>query len=411
MTFTIAYILIIVWTLGCGFIHRKVLYVFAILAPILLMSYLVYTDGTSYFDITRFDQYLNVIRELNHSYGAFGGLYRLLSNVPLFSLDPLSRSVLLMYSDQPFVAFYCWFFSLFPTNGLLRLGTALFFNSSILLICASLEKIQSPVCVPKTLDAKKNNMSTSIAISIFYLYFNYFFLLEGIRNFLAFALVIAAYFSETKKSKTITVVLYVTGVLLHPSAIIFCAIRLLALIPSKSVKFMISLALVSWSFLNSIAIALLQMIGSKIAVVERAIVYLSGSGSEMIGSANMLEIANSSLCLVAIGLIALYVRQNLRIKLNNEYWWQLVFLVCFTLGSFKNDQLYLRFIFATWIFALPELHLLIKNGIMISDTCAHSGHQSQISITGFTVLFAVIAIGCAVFFGWYKMTYIHGIYV
>lgn len=306
---------------------------------IALPAFFIKISPFIYWDTNRFANLLSVIRSYNQ-YGIINGLDWTLH----YSL----------YSTQPLVAFYLWIFSLFKQNGFLFFTTAFLFLISLSLMILK---------TMKYLDLNKN-VGIFIQIMILML-FNFFYEIEGIRNFLSFIIFATALYidfnTKYRRNKIFCFSFYVLSYMLHPAVLPFILLRVILLINSKLVNCVTGVAALIYTPFLSLILPIFKSISFLAPFYDKTQVYLYGQ-SNYNSFSNDVEIIITSLILVSLIIEwIIFKKFNLDKYLPLKYCKFYILAILFTIGSFFSIQIYLRSIMLILFLSVPIKAIMFSN--------------------------------------------------
>lgn len=316
--------------------YKLLFYTFDLFVSVFV--YFIYVPVELNYDMTRYDQLLDVMRFYN-SNGLSSGLHWALNYSP--------------YASQPFDAFYIWLFSLLKNNGYL-------FAVTIFLFLLLISKLVIKVCENFTIDFKVGLIVQVIILSIFCLGWE----ISGLRNNMAFIVfVVALYYDATIKhikDKKFVILLYVLAYLIHPSIIIFLIFRLLFIFNNKLVHILVCVFALGYTlFINNILNLVL-----KINVIpdldEKANAYLyGGQNFNQFENNIVLGVVVCILLLLIVELIfyTLYFKNDRLKKYTQIY----ITFIVFAIGSYLNTQIFLRTTMLLLFMSIP-LKMIILAG-------------------------------------------------
>lgn len=338
-----------------------------------------------FFDTERFDTYLDMLRQLNFQFGDRNGLHLLLTQTPIINgIGNFGNYDLAMYAKQPFIEIVAWLFSLLPNDGNLRLVVITVFCVVIFQVIRQGIYIIMP--------NHRKTYSWRMTFQVFCIFlglFNIFYEIQGLRNFLAFALIALVvgghYLRGTFNAKS--VVLMIVAMLIHPAAILLVAIYLFFIIlPKRTYPVLVFLSLSYQAFISPLS-NLLEFLSKYIPALSGMSAYLSGSQNYFAGAAKI-EIGLTTLLLIFVTGWLYSVTKKYSNVLPREYVRITWLFFTFTFGSFLNAQLYLRMIQFDTIMMLPLLLF-----VLIYSKIVFSSRQSLISTvwihSGSFVMFVV----------------------
>lgn len=341
---------------------------------IALPAFFIKISPFIYWDTNRFANLLDIVR----SYNA-GGISNGLNWALHYSL----------YSTQPLVACYIWFFSLFQQNGFFFFTTAFLFLMSISLMLI------------KVTEYFKLNKNIAIVVqTVVLMIFNIFYEIEGVRNFLSFGIFSTALFidfnTKEKRWKILCFIFYVIAYMFHPAILPFIIFRLVLLLKNKFLFWLVSIfSLVYTLFLNNI-LPVFDQLNFGVSIDDKVQTYLYGqSNYNSFTSTN--EIIIFSLILVSLIFeLILFKEQKVNNYLSENYYRFYVLTILFTLGSSLSAQIYLRSIMLVLLLSIP-----IK-GIMYSNL-VNDDNTSYTFVRLYRIATFVLAI--FMFLCWYEWTY------
>ena len=200
-------------------------------------------------------------------------------------------------------------------------------------------------------------------------------MISGIRNQLAFTIAIYVLYKdlEEKKNIIICMIAYILCGMIHQSAYVVVALRLLLLIPFDRLKAIIAVLLLLWSNMLSYGVSILaKYINIPIinSILWKITIYTDNAENNInvvLRSYYVMAMISNVLLLVATGVSAIiyikYLKNNdqyhssgivklidckkhmssVSSYLSSDMAWFIIFATCLTVGSYKYYWLYLRF--------------------------------------------------------------------
>lgn len=341
---------------------------------IALPAFFIKISPFIYWDTNRFANLLNNVRSYNAG-GISNGLNWALHYSP--------------YATQPLVAFYVWIFSLFQKNGFFFFATAFLFLISISLM------------IIKAIQYFNLNKNIGIVVQIVVLMtFNFFYEIEGVRNFLSFSIFSTALFidfnTKEKKWRILCFIFYVIAYMFHPAVLPFIFFRLILLLKSKFLFGVVSIfSLVYTPFLNNILSVFHQLnLGTTIDDMTQTYLYGQNNYNSFTSSTEIIVV---SLILVSLIFeVMLFKKQKASTYLSKDYYRFYVLTILFTLGSFLSAQVYLRSIMLVLFLSMPIKSIMFSN-LVNTDVSNYT------SIKLYRVAICILAI--FMFLCWYDWTY------
>lgn len=384
MSFGIIFgILLILFIFVGNFIRIKnyELYIYSFDFVVSIFVFFIHIRPGVYFDMLLFSQTLENIRYYNIG-DIMSGLNWALNSSP--------------YTSVPFDAFYIWMFSLFKSNGWLFAVTTLVF----LII---LSKFIIYIC-------KENHYNYKVAIYVEVIVLSIFCLgweISGLRNYLSFLIFVVAIYSEIKiptiKGKLPYFLAYIISYLIHPAVLIFIVLRLLLLIKSKILYFVIIIfALVYTTFVNSILNSLEKLKILPI-ITQKSNFYLYGAQSfdsfENTYVIHAVELIFITLILEFI----LFKALNVKNERLNQYLKFYIVCTVFALGSILSTQVFLRSVMLILFMSIPIKAALFSNVrlSLLKHNC--SGFTTSNAVLLYR--FLTISFSLVMFVFWYFAIY------
>lgn len=341
--------------------------------------YFIHVPEELNYDMTRYEELLDLIRSYNNLGGVTAGLHWTLN----YST----------YASQPFDAFYIWLFSLFKNNGYLFAVTTYIFLFLI-------SKLIISVCKDFKIGLKIGLVVQVIVLSIFCLGWE----ISGLRNNMAFVILVwAIYYDVTDKSKVFSIVFYLLSYLIHPSVIIFIILRVLLIIFNNRLGhiIVILITVVYPIFINNI-LDIAQKINIFPNLEEKANAYLyGGQNFNQFASGPTLFVIICILITLILEVIFynLYYR-NINLKSYIQIYITYIF---FAISSFLSSQLLLRTTLLLLFMSIPIKIILFSN---INST-KYNLIDPTVEIVRelyklFTLFFSIFA-----FVFWYQQVYVH----
>ncbi|MEQ7216572.1 hypothetical protein ABQD61_11875 [Enterococcus asini] len=379
MNFGIGYALLIISYIPLIFIRRKslirIFFVWMIFS-LGFLAYLTFPYPQFFSDSIRF----NYILDMGRSMGNFEGAYQWIVSVS-------------SYAGQKILSLYLSFFTIFDTNGWLRGGTIAIFTSLLI-------NIVSLVTKKKGLDS----ISYGFPILIFLLCFNLYFEIEGIRNFLSFAILsnmaVRMFIDDRKKSIIPGIIAAYIAIEIHPAVIIpMVFVWAYFILQGKFSKLIHGTALLTGS-LFSIIITILQHFNS-IEIVQwilrKASSYLSvGDNYNAFATTKEIQLTTFLLMLVILTEITYLYSSRKLPKVYNDL---TITITLLCIGSFSSVQVYLRLIVLTLMLILPQLSCIITEMI--------EGYKQNKKVKIINLLWIIIIVcgSLLMFLGWYQFRY------
>lgn len=323
-------------------------------------------------DAIRFANILDIERSFNNM-GLKNGLTWGLQNSP--------------YSSQPVVATYIWLFSLCKNNGIFFYITTLLFLlliSTLILMALSAQNVSQ----------KKAAVLTQLIVLMI---FNTFFEVEGIRNFLAFALIAVALYidfnTENKKIKFICLLLYLLSYSFHPATLPFILIRFIFYFKNKFLIFLTALFSLIYTFFISKITKIFSNIDPMLE--SKGQTYLYGQSNYNAYAANIEIVVTTLVLLYLIYELFIYVYFTLnKESISHNYLMYYYVAILFTIGSFLSTQVYLRSIMLILFLSIP---VKVK---LFSDVDISSVTVSKVLYMGTSFILAI-----SMFIYWYWAYY------
>lgn len=370
------------------------LYLFFSNFSISFLSFFVQPIRPHFFDTVRFNALLTVSRNISSKEGYLAGLDW---------LNHFSE-----YSNQPFVAFYIWLFTFFKNNGFFFFGTTFIFIGIVMLFMITIKKMYS---------LKKDTIIT--VMFLFFGFFNMFFEIEGVRNFLAFIIIAFCMFLDfNKKANKLTIWSgYIVAIFIHPFALIFVLLRvafgIIDLYKGKIRKILMLILFETSLLYNLVAVIFvgiliefnsIPFINLLTAKMQN---YVAGQQGFQAFAGYKEIIFTTFLFLILIFdfYIFNYLYKNSISNDFESYCKYILLLFVFTIGSLLSTQLYLRTIMLILFFMLP----LIAKIFSYDNSNAYENIKVfgfNIRIQSYIILVRIINIVAAVImmFHWYRQT-------
>lgn len=241
------------------------------------------------------------------------------------------------FSNLPVGALYFYIISLLGNNSFLPAISVFIYYYSILSIITEV--------------AKKYNFNKSglwLSAVLFLFVSNYIGAASGIRNPLTISLFAYIFYKECffGWNKKLVFILYILLCLFHPSILILLVLRLLLLIPKKYSK-IISILLLSWSFLKNILITLLTKL-SSIPIISFALEKFSGYDSteaNAVANVSLYTFVYLTSYIILLILCFVYYKRgnNTFEKHENKFNLLFVYTLFFCLGSILEYHIFVRF--------------------------------------------------------------------
>lgn len=346
------------------------------------MSFFIQPVSFYYTDMERFNGLLSTSRTMNELYGFFSGF------------DWLSVSS--EYVGQPLVCAYIWLLSFFKYNNWFFAITTFIFIGCFFIVIRLLQN-----------KFKYSNVSLISASSLFFLYFNLFFEIEGIRNFLAFIMIVLGFCYDIYYGKKFfSIFIYILAILMHPSAIMIVAIifglKVIQYIKINSNISLIKIFGLILLFSNYIILFISKILppsqGGFLQVIQgKSDGYVSGnstfqayaSGTEiLVTSILFVFLIFSVFCAYRIG------KKNGILDIKNTNYFNFIFLlISFNIGSFQSTQIYLRVVILILFLTLPLL------------SCILSNNNSR--FFNFVYILLILAVALITSYYWYVVSYGH----
>lgn len=294
------------------------------------------------------------------------------------------------YSKEPVVAIYIWIFSFFKNNGFFFYTTTLFFLIAITtLIVKGMEKLHV-------------QQRTGVIVQLLVLMtFNIFYEVEGIRNFLAFAIIAAGIYldlnSNSRKVKICCGIMYIFALSFHPSVLPFILLRVLLIFKNKIIYYLLCFL----SLIYTVCLSNIVWIFSKISpfLFDKSQRYLFGQAS--FGTyTSTLEIIVTSIILVIL-IIELLVFKYFKLEkhIPKIYLKYYIIAILFTIGSYLSVQVYLRSIMLLLFLSIPIKLTLFSNNLFDENILKVKYQEVQL----YRLVMLVYSI--SMFFYWYWAYY------
>lgn len=338
MLFSSFYSLVVIFTLALLKVFRERYQLFVLVAFVMAISicamFLQPVTG-HFFDTLRFDNLLNISRTITNTSNAW---------------DSLHWSISYGYAGEPLVAVTIWLFSFFEFNGLMRgVTTALFLSIIFKLLWKT---------------KKKYLLSDNALFLTFFCFifsFNIYFQIEGIRNFLSFALLAWTIFNDfhkSNKSKQTYFLLflgYVVSFLIHPAALLFILLRIALKIKNiiirNSVLTLITFnqQLMPWILKVLSTIDFIPVI--KLIINKSSAYMYDGSNFQSFSSHK--EVAVVTLILLIVIADFMFLFKSGILKLDKLYLVYILLVIGMCILSFRSTQVYLRTVMLILFLSLP----------------------------------------------------------
>lgn len=335
-----------------------------------------------YTDMERFNVLLSNSRAMNNLSGIFSGF------------DWLSVSS--EYVGQPLVCAYIWLLSFFKYNNWFFAITTFIFIGCFFIVIRLLQN-----------KFKYSNFSLISAISLFFLYFNLFFEIEGIRNFLAFIMIVLGFCYDIYYGKKLfSIFIYILAILMHPSSIMIVAIifglKVIQYIKTNSNISLVKMFGVILLFSNYIILFISKILPQSQSGILQVIQgksdgYVSGnstfqayaSGTEiLVTSILFVFLIFSVYCAYRIG------RENGILNIKNTNYFNFIFLlISFNIGSFQSTQIYLRVVMLILFLTLPLIAYILSN--------------NNSRFFNFVYIILTLAVALITSYYWYVVSYEH----
>lgn len=338
--------------------------------------YFIHVPVELNYDMTRYEELLNLIRFYNNSGGLASGLHWVLN----YST----------YTSQPFDAFYIWLFSLFKENGYL-------FAVTIFIFLVLISKLIINICKDFDVEFKIGLIIKLVVLSIFCLGWE----ISGLRNNMAFVVLVwAIYYDVTGKGKIRSIIFYLLSYLIHPSVIIFIILRVLLMVFTNRIGqiIVIVFTMIYPIFINNI-LNIAQRINIFPNLEEKANAYLySGQNFNQFASNTSLFVITCILITLILEVIfySLYHRND-ALKTYVRIYATYIF---FAISSSLSSQLLLRTTLLLIFMSIPIKVILFSfdKDNLINPVVKKVGELYKL----FVLFFSVFA-----FLFWYQQVYIH----
>lgn len=359
-------------------IHRYcfLYYLFDFIVSIFV--YFIHVPVELNYDMTRYEELLNLIRFYNSS-GINAGLHWTLN----YST----------YASQPFDAFYIWIFSLFNQNGYLFAVTTFIF---LILISNLIIRI----CRDYDIGLKAGLFVQIIILSIFCLGWE----ISGLRNNMAFVILVwAIYYDVTGKNKIYVASLYLISYLIHPSVIIFIVLRVLLMIfVSRVGQIIVILFTIAYPMFIDNILSIVQKMNVFPNLEEKSSAYLyGGQNFGQFASTPVLLVIICILITLVIELIfynMYYRNDKLRIYIRIY-----VTYIFFVISSFLSSQLFLRATLLLLFMSIPIKLVLFGNINSVEDDVINPA----VKIVGELYKLCIFGFSIFMFIFWYQQMYIN----
>jgi hypothetical protein len=259
------------------------------------------------------------------------------------------------YKNQPLIAFFLVLFSrLHIDDALSACVMSVFLISYFGILNKSIREYGS---------------NTWAKLSSFVYFFGFFNIINeasGLRNLLAFVItslgiqILVLYKNQdrAKRDSLVGFTFLIIGFLIHPSASVLIAIAALSLLIPFRFRFILYAVLLfnQWAYtLVAQIVAQFSRIPFFSELQWKLQMYVRG-GSEYSQAASRSEIIAMVLLFCSLVVLYTYINLVLRKNLNHVYHVLTVSLFCFTLGSFANTQIFLRYTWALFIILIPVIY-------------------------------------------------------